>query len=358
MRFKDFPSPLTYETYGLVRSEVASALFEMRGVESVFCCGSTSAPGISDLDFFITVDPSVFDKQKLVEFYSGLSGPTLYTAGHHYPFLAPSGWEHKFHSILPLSNSKLFDGRHFSSYDVALTDKEIFPILCDLILCFYPRIFFIPIMRKEIEVRQSLMALRAFRFVLKYTQKIDENKQLGASFVASVEHLTENYFKLNDEHRLAELLRLMHEGYQLSHIVISKVASYLRSSSDFEVYNTVPHDIYLRGLSNIIFSRKSQRSCRMMTENIYRVTGRFITFMPFEFSNLCYSLFREADGVDMAKESFRTREATERFLTITAYEQFVVKYLGADLLVWPPYFNPRAPQATPLSHKLCSLIFR
>ena len=83
-RFKDFPAPLTYDTYESVRSEVASALFEMRGVESVFCCGSTSAPGISDLDFFVTVDPSVFDKQKLVEFYGALDGPTRYTAGHHY----------------------------------------------------------------------------------------------------------------------------------------------------------------------------------------------------------------------------------------------------------------------------------
>ena len=111
------------------------------------------------------MDPSVFDKQKLVEFYGALDGPTRYTAGHHYPFLAPSGWEQRFHTILPLSNSKLFDGKYFSNYDVTLTDKEIFPILCDLILCFYPRIFFIPILRKEIEVRQSLMALRAFRFV-------------------------------------------------------------------------------------------------------------------------------------------------------------------------------------------------
>ena len=55
---------------------------------------------------------------------------------------------------------------------------------------------------------------------------MDGDKQLGTSFIASVEHLTENYFKLDDEHRLAELVRLIYEGYELSYIVISKLASY------------------------------------------------------------------------------------------------------------------------------------
>ena len=187
---------------------------------------------------------------------------------------------------------------------------------------------------------------------------MDGDKQLGTSFIASVEHLTENYFKLDDEHRLAELVRLIYEGYELSYIVISKLASYLRSSNEFEVYNTVPHDIYLRGLSNIIFTKKSQSFGRVISENIYKVTGRFFTFMPFEFANLCYSLFREENEVSQAKESCLTREAIDRFLTITAYEKFVAKNLGADLLVWPPYFISRVPQAKPMSHKLFSQIFR
>ena len=82
------------------------------------------------------MDPSVFDKQKLVEFYGALDDQHVTQRGiTTHSWHRPGG--NRVHTILPLSNSKLFDGKYFSNYDVTLTDKEIFPILCDLILCFY-----------------------------------------------------------------------------------------------------------------------------------------------------------------------------------------------------------------------------
>ena len=325
--FKSWPRLLERETYLQIRDRNIPKLLSLPGVLNLYTCGNIDTPGISDLDFLITVDGSQFDIKALVNLYDNFNADERYTIGCHYPFIAPAGWDEKIHEILPLSNASRWVDGSFVETNFILDKKKLLPVLAELFLNLYPQTFFISVMRRQYQVRECIMALKAFRFPLRFSRDIGEDKRVGKAFEDRLTFLKDNFFNLCRSKVEAEIIELTQEALSLSfrllhdigNILSRELTSHQRTQDEFADLNIVFKDLT---------PSQMQRS---MTK-IYRLTKRYVSIVPTGFRPYCY-------GVFPPQQSDLPCAFLERKKLIDTYAQFMSHHGMTDLIIWPPYLK-------------------
>ena len=330
-KFFNFPLFIEYNNYVDIKHKFANELSEIKGISNIYSCGNIDTPGISDLDFLLTVDSSCFEEHKLFELYNNFSTNEQYTIGCHYPFLAPLGWDSKFHYLLPLSNPAKWDGKNFQPFTQPnLSRVHMIPILCELCSVLYPRIFMMPLFTQRFDVRKIVMSLKAFLFPIKYIREITNDQQFAYDFQQKVIYLKDQYFALDRKEVKNLLVNLLKQASKLSYRIPFILHEYL--TNYIQIPNRIKESdgMYSIGLSNIIYSNIDYGKATRRTKALLQYTRKLFTFIPQTLAIYSYEyLSKNPSSISSLNEN--------RYKLIQDYAKFITQPTMKQYLVWPPY---------------------
>jgi hypothetical protein len=194
------PIPARAEEYDRASQEIVDALRRLPGLVAIYRAGSTSVPGISDLDWIAVIEPGAHP----FEVWSGLSERARYLAMHA-PFVVDRDTFRRHRWFAHLEPLELsfgtaveLDDRPLRSYSETLIGAE------SLVICLLSVLK--QVSTGLFKVRPSLCQLNNLRHALPLARLTDTDAPQAARLAKDVAMLRETWFK-TAEHDRAELMR-------------------------------------------------------------------------------------------------------------------------------------------------------
>ncbi|QKJ22273.1 hypothetical protein [Poseidonibacter lekithochrous] len=271
--FSNYPRDIKKDYYFELRDKISRDLIHIDGILSVYSMGNVGAPGISDLDFLIVVENDFSNKKLLEDYFSNLTDLDKYIAFVHYPFIAFEDNINNVLKILPLSNLNYEQGKKYD-FSSEISENENITILSELSFLFYPNLFINILLMKNIDFRQSIQLLNAFRFPLEFILKYNEIKCFK-QYIEKLDKIKASWKTLDKEELKKEIIILLKEALFVCYILIDEINKKIECIES--------KNIDLPSFNVIILNNYNHIKSLTYTVNIYYKYNRLVKFLPLNF---------------------------------------------------------------------------
>ena len=297
--YTDEPQPLAPIVYEATKSAYLSALEHNTDIEAIYQIGEVSAPGFSDLDFWIVtrdrLDEKSSERFRIDRNLSAFSRNVVM----HQPFLVPGSLMSNFRYIYPAFDLQLLKGSPFPVTEPdGSTRKHISAcILADVILECYPREFLRMLATPTIPVRTSMGRLNALKHAIRlFADAGGTVPSHWHGFIENVQTLRTSWFDTGPEH-YEQLLSIMESAFRISMELIEKTADLLEALNQEHAGETISQAAAVSGFytggSGISFVKHWERN-KATADMLHAThkTGCFSTILPGIFGAIlqAYSL--------------------------------------------------------------------
>ena len=206
-RFFNIPKKCSLSDYNDSINLIIKKYSKSKGLVSIYNWGLPSVPGISDIDILLVFNkdaiPLSFPKRS---FYL-LDAKSRYLARHPFVFIDENSFK-MINYVYPSPNLELLHGKSIGIKNIPKQDSfySKISLLNDIIIRHYPRDFLEQLVRRQINVRDTLLRLNSLKYsiaLMKDTAK--EKRSEWEKLINDVEKLRRNWFISNNLELLVSL---------------------------------------------------------------------------------------------------------------------------------------------------------
>ena len=213
--------------YDLTVESVAASFIQTPGVSAVYQYGSVSAPGISDIDFLVVLEPD--SPTKISQFRTSPFGARIHYLTKH-PALVLN-YEHakRFH-YWDIHRPTLVAGEDCISFDFADVSREslCLELALDRTFQIYPRHLLRLYFKARPDARDTLTCLYSLRYVEELLEQASIPVDSQNEFHSAVASLRAEWFRLSRRTQDAELNDLLRRGICASFSLVASIYRALR----------------------------------------------------------------------------------------------------------------------------------
>ncbi len=216
--FFNYPKQYTLKDYQDAIKKIVELHKNIAGIHALYRFGSLSAPGISDIDYFIVTDGNPYFRYTCP--HNKLSEKEKYFFQHYPSAIVPKQLLPTLHLLAPFFELECIYGNKKDNVKCIISDNLAIIFLSDILCMFYPK----KIEKKDmtrINVRKTLMNLYAVKYPIKLFNQLGITKKKWHVFIKKVEILRRQWF--NKANKEQEILILFNE---MSEIILEMIQEY------------------------------------------------------------------------------------------------------------------------------------
>ncbi len=221
--FVNYPEQRTREDYADAMKKIVELHKGMKEVIALFRFGSISAPGISDIDYFIvTKEEDLNFRYKCP--HDKLTEREKYLFQHYPSAILPQSLLPKLHLLAPFFEIECIyqrEGYNLDTPSIEITKEEALIFLADVIFMAYPKIVVCLREKKSIDIRQALTVLYALRYPIALLKRIGMRKKIWEEFIKEGELLRKDWFRQHQ--REQQIVYLLEKAV---HIVMDIIVTF------------------------------------------------------------------------------------------------------------------------------------
>lgn len=254
-------------------------------MKSIYSFGSAASPGISDLDFVVSVSDGA-SLPKTIS-YIHFDKQTSYILSHN-PFVFQESIFPHINKISNFGSLKYEMGVKLTELDLPEYDQDFsLFILIDYCNYFYPRIFLSLASENVLDVRLSIQLLNAFTHSICLFRKIVYTKYNNISnefddFIFRLWEYKEKFFSLSKEKNLKNLLLLLDEAAIKSYKLVKALDKFI---NQYYWTNITSNKIIYKRSGYIFINNYSDSLDVVNTMKALRKKfGGWISILPISFA--------------------------------------------------------------------------
>ncbi len=218
--FVNYPEQRTREDYADAIKKIVDLHRDMKEVIALYRFGSISAPGISDIDYFIVTKGEDFSFRYKCP-HDKLTKKEKYLFQHYPSAIVPQRLLSQLHFLAPFFEIECIyqrEGYSLDVPDIEISKEEARMFLADVIFVAYPGVFVCMVENKTMDIHAALTILYAIRYPIALLRKIGVKKKEWVEFIQEVEMLRKEWF--NEQQREEQIIHLLNKAVAIAMDII------------------------------------------------------------------------------------------------------------------------------------------
>ena len=281
-RFFNLPKEYGISDYKKASSAVVGRYSKIKNLISIYNWGDPSVPGISDIDLMLVFNGSPSSLPISKRSYIFLDPNTKYLMYHPFIIIDEDSFRNARY-VYRNTKFNLLYGKNVRIRNISQAENEYSDaaLLNDIIIRHYPRDFLEQLVRKNIDVRGTLLRLNSLKYSLGIIDGLTNEKNKHENKLKQIDDLRKNWFKNNDFDMLASLNE---DAVGIAMEITERFREYLIKNSMLKI--TSGDEVNYEGVKNRSYFVKSwnrENSLKSMSKNIIE-KKKFYSILPIELA--------------------------------------------------------------------------
>lgn len=217
--FVNYPELRTREDYENAIIRIVDLHKDMQEVIALYRFGSISAPGISDIDYFIVTKGEDMNFRYKCP-HDKLTKREKYLFQHYPSAVVPQKLLPQLHLLAPFFEIECIyqrDGYNLGVPSIKISKEEAQMFLADVIFMAYPKVFAEFINSSEIDVQKALKIIHSLAYLIYLSRILNIRKKRWEKYVVDGSALRKQWFQeKGKEVRERKILSLLNEGLSIN----------------------------------------------------------------------------------------------------------------------------------------------
>ncbi len=291
MHLYNFPTSYSRADYEEATNNIANK-FCNKNCIAVYTWGNIGAPGISDLDFLMVMQPNTKKIRRIT-----LNKQESYLSYHPF-FIIDEEIIKNIKYIYPNAPLKLVKGTKVQTEKIDKTTKDAINLILyiDIAIRHYPRDFLERVMRNKIDVRNALLRLNSLSQSFTKWSFLKPTKE-QKDFSKRITHLRSNWFSIEERKRNQQIITLTNEAIPLSLEIVEQLKNHINKTNFIQVNRSEKPVVYtgLRHRTYFVENWDPKHALSDM-KTFYKAYGKFYSYLPIEFAAL-YAEYAKQEGI-------------------------------------------------------------
>tara|TARA_Y100000310_G_scaffold241827_1_gene245966 strand:+ start:1466 stop:2596 length:1131 start_codon:yes stop_codon:yes gene_type:complete len=287
----NLPTSYTLADYKEATDNIAKKFFS-KNCLAIYTWGNIGAPGISDLDFLMVMQPNTKKIKRIA-----LNKQESYLSYHPF-FIVDEHIIENMKLIYPNAPLKLVKGNKITINKISKETKDAINTILYIDICIrhYPRDFLERILRNRIDTRNALLRLNSLAQSFLNWKPIRPTKE-QKDFAKRITNLRKNWFSIDDKKRKQQVISLTEEAIPLSLQIVEALQKHLQKTEFIKV-TKIDKPVVYTGLRHRTYfvENWTPKQALSDTKTFYKAYGKFYSYLPIEFAAL-YSEYSKQEGI-------------------------------------------------------------